>query len=179
MSSDELVYLGILAVSISVGFLFRYLSEYFGNLKCSIKNPPKKVSRDSATLVISELCNVLLCFGFLQFQRHLRNLTAAGDWWIILSFHLHSRSPGEAGHRASARPPFYRRHLSHPHAPLAGDRDWNMDNHKKLLAVRSSRLHFLLFYIFNAFSSHCLGQFWFISVELSLFNLEWFPLPTK
>lgn len=78
MSSDELVYLGILAVSISVGFLFRYLSEYFGNLKCSIKNQ-KKVSRDSATLVISELCNVLLCFGFLQFQRHLRNLTAAGD----------------------------------------------------------------------------------------------------
>lgn len=28
MSPDELVYLGILAASIPVGFLFRYLSEY-------------------------------------------------------------------------------------------------------------------------------------------------------
>lgn len=32
MSPDELVYLGVLAVSIPVGFLFRYLSEYFGPL---------------------------------------------------------------------------------------------------------------------------------------------------
>lgn len=38
MSPEELVYLGILAVSIPVGFLFRYLSEYFGDLKCSTKN---------------------------------------------------------------------------------------------------------------------------------------------
>lgn len=30
MSPDELVYLGILAASIPVGFLFRYLSKYFG-----------------------------------------------------------------------------------------------------------------------------------------------------
>jgi len=30
MSPDELVYLGILAASIPVGFLFRYLSQYFG-----------------------------------------------------------------------------------------------------------------------------------------------------
>lgn len=34
MSPEELVYLGILAASIPVGFLLRYLSEYFGNLKC-------------------------------------------------------------------------------------------------------------------------------------------------
>lgn len=31
MSPDELVYLGILAASIPVGFLFRYLSEYSGS----------------------------------------------------------------------------------------------------------------------------------------------------
>lgn len=38
MSPEELVYLGILAASIPAGFLLRYLSEYFGNLKCSTKN---------------------------------------------------------------------------------------------------------------------------------------------
>lgn len=99
---------------------------------------PKKVSRDCATLAISVNCATFFCvFCFLQFQRHLCHVVAAGDWWIILSFHLHSRSPGEAGRRASARPPFYGRHLSSPHAPLAGDRGWNMGYHKKLLAVRS------------------------------------------
>lgn len=35
MSPDELVYLGILAASIPVGFLFRYLSEYFGPVRLS------------------------------------------------------------------------------------------------------------------------------------------------
>lgn len=79
MSSDELVYLGILAVSISVGFLFRYLSEYFGNLKCSTKPPPKKSqSRWCHFSNLCKLCNVLLCSGFLQFQRHLCNLVSAG-----------------------------------------------------------------------------------------------------
>lgn len=33
MSPDELVYLGFLAASIPVGFLFRYLSEYLGQLR--------------------------------------------------------------------------------------------------------------------------------------------------
>lgn len=37
MSSDELVYLGFLAASIPVGFLFRYLSEYFGQFRLSAK----------------------------------------------------------------------------------------------------------------------------------------------
>lgn len=32
MSPDELVYLGVLAASIPVGFLFRYLSEYFDQI---------------------------------------------------------------------------------------------------------------------------------------------------
>lgn len=38
MLSDEIVYLGILAASISVGFLFRYLGEYLENLKYLTKN---------------------------------------------------------------------------------------------------------------------------------------------
>lgn len=33
MSFDELVYLGILAASIPAGFLFRYLSEYFSQMR--------------------------------------------------------------------------------------------------------------------------------------------------
>lgn len=37
MSPDELVYLGILAASIPAGFLFRYLSEYFGQFRLSTK----------------------------------------------------------------------------------------------------------------------------------------------
>lgn len=65
MSSDELVYLGILAVSISVGFLFRYLSEYFGNLKCSTKNQKKKSQlRLCHFSNLCGLCNIPLCFGF-------------------------------------------------------------------------------------------------------------------
>lgn len=37
MSTDELVYLGILAASIPVGFLLRYLSEYSGRLRHAFK----------------------------------------------------------------------------------------------------------------------------------------------
>lgn len=37
MSPDELVYLGILAASIPVGFLFRYLSEHSGLVRLSIQ----------------------------------------------------------------------------------------------------------------------------------------------
>lgn len=37
MSPDELVYLGFLAASIPVGFLFRYLSEYLGQFRRSTK----------------------------------------------------------------------------------------------------------------------------------------------
>lgn len=35
--SDEIVYLGVLATSISVGFLFRYLSEYLETLNIQPK----------------------------------------------------------------------------------------------------------------------------------------------
>lgn len=36
MSPDELVYLGILAASIPVGFLFRYLSEYSDGISTQV-----------------------------------------------------------------------------------------------------------------------------------------------
>lgn len=58
------------------------------------------------------------------------------DGWIILPFHLRSRSPCEAGGSSSSWPPFYSLHLPDPHTPLSSDSDWNMDYHKELLAVR-------------------------------------------
>jgi len=38
MSPDELVYLGVLAASIPVGFLFRYLSEYFAKVQAQVRD---------------------------------------------------------------------------------------------------------------------------------------------
>lgn len=54
MSPEEIVYLEILAGSILVGFLFRYLSEYFGSLKRSTKNKN----------MISCDCPILTCSVF-------------------------------------------------------------------------------------------------------------------
>lgn len=53
-----------------------------------------------------------------------------------VSFCLHVRSPCEAGGSSSSGPFFHSCNLSHPHTPLSGDSDWNMDYHKELLAVR-------------------------------------------
>lgn len=62
-----------------------------------------------------------------------------------VSFCLHARSPCEAGGSSSSGPFFHSRNLSHPHTPLSGDSDWNMDYLKELLAVRGKyfTLHLL------------------------------------
>lgn len=83
-------------------------------------------STDLYNIIFFLLCQAL----FLPHGRHLQVAST-------LQFFCHFRSTCEAGCSSSSRPVHHYRHLPHPHTPLPGDRDRNMDYYQEQLEVRN------------------------------------------
>lgn len=191
MSPDELVYLGVLASSIPVGFLFRYLSECLKEWIKYIFGRPSYTP--NVLLIHHNLCNwkskncsrmslIELIYGNGtspsqndSFSEHSKNdlvwKRKKSSFASLLQDSALLTAPCcccccrplcKTAGSSSAGPLHYRRHLPIPHPSLPGDSVWNMAYHKVLQAVRDNH---------TQFASNCrsLGRFSAIRVVLKMF----------